>query len=932
VALLHRRLIPTLQRLPWLRTGALLSGLIVALASTIDLAATGAPRLSVDLLGLVLGAIVVVAVQDAPPEPIESSPPPQLSQAVRRTILGSIVLGLGVLAGASAVTQLLQDTEAWQAALPWWLASLCLALMAAPVFDAHAGRPFRLGPHHGACLALLAPLAVTLLALALRLFRLDSLPPGVFVDDVRVALDAIQIVEGVPLSPFGTGWYEIPLGYAYVQAAAIAVLGPTNLALKLPPVIGGTLAVLGTYFLGRLLFGARVGFAAAVLLAVAFWPLSMSRWAFYTLIPPAVHVWSVYFLVRGFRDGRALDFALGGLILGAGMYSYLSIRLVVVALVGYIVYRSLCRDGFFARYRWQLALFGLLWALTFAPLAVTYARDPFTFLNRSQEIGIQRDIEKTGGSLLPLLENVRRYALMFNVEGDHNARHHLPGTPQLDPLMGALFVLAVVRGLVQWRDHRQALLLIWIPTILLGGVLSNLAESPNALRTHGVMPAVALLCGETLVRLAERLGVPLGRLLAAIPHAQISTPALLLGAGLLASGWMNVRWYFLDYASDARLAAAFLGQDMTLAREVARAPDPEAYYLASRFYLSSVVRYFTAAPLLRAGESTRTPRFQLFQSVDDLPVRASGNTDAVLVLDPDWPSAGYVVRQVYPNAFIETVLDDVGNPLYLRAIVPSQDILEARGLTASARWDDGRREESRVPDPANGMSGDQGSVEWSGSLYIPRSGLHIVTAVDGSVVLVNGSLADRPVYLSKGLHTLSAVQTGERSRSGLHLVRSESDDEDALAVPPEHLYPRQIRLEHGLTGTYRVGASWDAQPLTQRTDPVIFLQWEEREPVEGPFTVVWEGEIEAGTTGEHLFIVEADDGARLWLDGEVVGEGMVPGRANVVEARRTLNAGRHPIRLEYFQQGGGKAIRLRWAPPGSPRAPVPAEVLWPSAP
>jgi len=79
--------------------------------------------------------------------------------------------------------------------------------------------------------------------------------------------------------------------------------------------------------------------------------------------------------------------------------------------------------------------------------------------------------------------------------------------------------------------------------------------------------------------------------------------------------------------------------------------------------------------------------------------------------------------------------------------------------------------------------------------------------------------------------------------------------------------------------------------------------------------------------GTYFFALVGDDGVRLWLDGELVGQSLHPDASNAVEARRTLKAGSHSIRVEYFQRSGAKLIEFRWARPGAALELVPPEVL-----
>ncbi|WP_052573238.1 PA14 domain-containing protein [Haloferula sp. BvORR071] len=81
------------------------------------------------------------------------------------------------------------------------------------------------------------------------------------------------------------------------------------------------------------------------------------------------------------------------------------------------------------------------------------------------------------------------------------------------------------------------------------------------------------------------------------------------------------------------------------------------------------------------------------------------------------------------------------------------------------------------------------------------------------------------------------------------------------------------------------------------------------------FGMVWEGDLNVSEEGEYLFRLDADDGARVVLDGKPVVEvsGIGPmdgGRAKNGSAK--LSAGPHKIRVEYFEYKGNEGIALAW--------------------
>ncbi len=82
------------------------------------------------------------------------------------------------------------------------------------------------------------------------------------------------------------------------------------------------------------------------------------------------------------------------------------------------------------------------------------------------------------------------------------------------------------------------------------------------------------------------------------------------------------------------------------------------------------------------------------------------------------------------------------------------------------------------------------------------------------------------------------------------------------------------------------------------------------------FGIVWEGDFMAPVDGEHLFILDADDGARLILNGqpvaEVKGLGPMGSGKRISKGKAVLKAGANPVRIEYFQGKGEQGISLGW--------------------
>jgi len=184
-----------------------------------------------------------------------------------------------------------------------------------------------------------ALLAIAALAFALRFYRLTEVPPGLYLDEASIGVEAHSVLE-TGRDQTGTRFpvlfkalddYKHPL-YVYGTVATEAALGPTKLAVRLPAALFGTLTVFLIAFLAmELSKDARAGLAAALILAVTPWHIQYSRmaWEAVTLGLTTVLALWLYFLAR--RRGGAWRFALAGAAFGLVLYSYTPAKLLVPA-------------------------------------------------------------------------------------------------------------------------------------------------------------------------------------------------------------------------------------------------------------------------------------------------------------------------------------------------------------------------------------------------------------------------------------------------------------------------------------------------------------------------------------------------------------------------------------------------------------------------
>lgn len=96
------------------------------------------------------------------------------------------------------------------------------------------------------------------------------------------------------------------------------------------------------------------------------------------------------------------------------------------------------------------------------------------------------------------------------------------------------------------------------------------------------------------------------------------------------------------------------------------------------------------------------------------------------------------------------------------------------------------------------------------------------------------------------------------------------------------------------------------------------------------FACVMEGYLRIETEGYYLFALGSDDGSRIYLgDRKILDNDGLHAADESKSFALPLEAGYYPIRLEYFQKGGGKALNLLHVPPGANRpSTIPIEMLY----
>ncbi len=370
-------------------------------------------------------------------------------------------------------------------------------------------------------------LGCVLIALVLRLAALGSVPFGLWRDEARHGLLALQILRDPGYRPiYVPGTADIPALLFYLQTVPIRLLGPTVAAVRLVPAVAGALTVLPAYFLGRLLLGPAGGVATAFLLAVSSWHIALSRLAFAAVLDPLFTLSALGLLMhviarreRMHTRRMVVQGVVAGICAGLALYTYHSARLMPLAVVAVLLAGLGGNWRAWRRMAPSLIAFVAAGVLVALPLIWYISSHPSDFNRRVAQVGFLNPGDDRTTFAQNVEYNLVRYLLMWNVAGDPNARHHPPNAPMLDPITGLLVAAGALALLHRGRPDERLL-----PALLLVGLLPGLlsGDAPHSVRTVAAIAPTLLIGGWSAVRLVRLFAVRRVATLAPILAAAIA--------------------------------------------------------------------------------------------------------------------------------------------------------------------------------------------------------------------------------------------------------------------------------------------------------------------------------------------------------------------------------------------------------------------------
>lgn len=213
------------------------------------------------------------------------------------------------------------------------------------------------------------------IAFSLRIYQIDKVPAGLSNDEIAFGYNAYSILKtgkddhgiSYPLFFRSNEDYKLP-GQVYIISLLLPLFGNTELAIRLPSVLAGSLTVLVVFFLvGKLTDNSKLSFSSGLLLAISPWHVYTSRVAFDSNVALLFVCLGALFFILGLKKRLYFFLSVLAFILSVYIYhtQWVFTPLLIISLL--IIYWEKVK-----KIKKSIFLSFILYLLLFTPILLDY--------------------------------------------------------------------------------------------------------------------------------------------------------------------------------------------------------------------------------------------------------------------------------------------------------------------------------------------------------------------------------------------------------------------------------------------------------------------------------------------------------------------------------------------------------------------------------
>ena len=752
------------------------------------------------------------------------------------------------------------------------------------------------------------------LAAFLRIYHLDSMPSGIFIDQGMEGWAALRILH----EHFCPGWdpeaFHNPSLLLYQLAGWFVFFKPTQFNFYLFFALLSLATLPLFYWTVRQIAGQKTALLALFILSVMRWYLNFSRDGFPSIEVPFYIFGTLAFLLYGVRSGKKWPFYVSAVFFAAGFYAYQSFQIVPLLVFVFAIYEMISNwKGVAANWKSILGflILFLLLAFPFFQYKFPYFQNVFEtggLSPREASVSILKSV-KDSHSLKPVIDNIELTASMFNWRGDPNARHDLQNYRMLDDVTGELFVFGFIGCLVFFWKKPAFYGLVGLLVLSVPAILS--VEAPHANRMLATTPFIALLAAWPIATFWEKW-----EMVFKLKNQDIFF--ILLAVPLYFMGYQNFDVYFHKQANDIASWRESAIDETTIAKRVAEYGDTYDYYISPRYFDYFTIKFLAYFHLNLINNMTLPDGII---SRDD-----SGISRGIyFALEKSRIGVFSMIKTLYPTGVEESLIDPEGNKELFLYHISADDLAKVRGLKAVFDRPVGRVKEKQILNFATGLPEGPYRATLTGNFYVAQQGNYhwkLDTNI-GAAFWVKEKLVSSlgGCYLEAGFHPVKLQLDVPAGKTPVFTMMQTFEREKPVILRGSDF--NSLSSLKGLKGNYYHGGNFTGTPFLVQWDPILNYVNGNDFSVGQPFSVHWSGTFRADQSGNYQIFALSSGYAGLKVDGK-----------NWFTLRESKNGngflrvGIHSIDVYYWNNGEMfPYFSLFWTKPDGAESVIPNSVF-----
>jgi len=242
--------------------------------------------------------------------------------------------------------------------------------------------------------------------------------------------------------------------------------------------------------------------------------------------------------------------------------------------------------------------------------------------------------------------------------------------------------------------------------------------------------------------------------------------------------------------------------------------------------------------------------------------------------------------------------------------------------------------------PVAGVSNDQFKIRWTGKLLPLTDDQYTiyVTASDGIRVWVDQQLIIDS-WADQAVNTHSATVSLTKGTTPDIILEYYSNTNPATCILQwsatgicrQNIPPSQLKAESATCSSTGTGilaeyfsntapaGTFPSRADISKTEPSIDFDWGAGSPdgiSADHFKARFTGYVQSLDSGLYTFYATVDDGIRVWVNNKLLIDSWIDQATTEYQGTSALNkCTRYPIRVEYYENGGGALCKLEWSGP-----------------